>query len=297
MSASERDGLLAHLAEGLTTVARCWRLARRDGLVLGFTDHDCDLAFEGCVFRATTGLSASSLVQENGLSVDNAEAMGALSDAAITEEDIAAGRWDGAEVTAWLVNWQEPGQRALRFSGAIGEVRRGAGAFHAELRGLSERLNVPRGRVFHPDCSAVLGDRSCRVDLAAPGYSVEVPVERASEASVFRFAGLAGFSERWFERGRALVTGGAAEGLAGAIKLDRILEGKREITLWEPLGAEVLPGDTVLLEAGCDRRAETCRKKFDNLLNFRGFPHVPGADWLMAVPARTGGNDGGKLKG
>ncbi len=296
MSASGRDGLLAHLSEGLTTVARCWRLSRRDGLVLGFTDHDCDLAFEDCVFRATTGLSASSLVQENGLSVDNAEALGALSDAAITEADIAAGRWDGAEVTAWLVNWQDPGQRALRFSGDIGEVRRGAGAFHAELRGLSERLNVPRGRVFHADCSAVLGDRSCRVDLSAPGYRVEVPVERASDATVFRFAGLDGFSERWFERGRALVTGGAAEGLAGAIKLDRILGGAREITLWEPLGAAVLPGDTVLLEAGCDRRAETCRKKFGNLLNFRGFPHVPGADWLLAVPARTGGNDGGKLK-
>ena len=40
----------AHLATGLTTLARCWRVVRTDGETLGFTDHDLDLAFEDMRF-------------------------------------------------------------------------------------------------------------------------------------------------------------------------------------------------------------------------------------------------------
>ncbi len=38
--------LAAHLAGDVTTLCRCWRVLRRDGLALGFTDHDRDLAFD-----------------------------------------------------------------------------------------------------------------------------------------------------------------------------------------------------------------------------------------------------------
>ncbi len=42
--------------------------------------------------------------------------------------------------------------------------------------------------------------------------------------------------------------------------------------------------DLLRLEAGCDKRAVTCRYKFDNFVNFQGFPHIPGDDWLVAGP-------------
>src|SRR5690606_20469724 len=131
-----------------TTCCRCWALVRRDGATLGFTDHDADLGFEGITFRADTGLSAAALQQSTGLAVDNTEARGALSSEAITEADIRAGRFDGAGVTAWLVNWADPAQRVLQFRGTLGEVTRAGGAFRAELRGLAEALNQPQGRVY-----------------------------------------------------------------------------------------------------------------------------------------------------
>ncbi len=43
----------------------------------------------------------------------------------------------------------------------------------------------------------------------------------------------------------------------------------------------------------CDQRFETCRDVFANTENFRGFPHMPGNDFLLAGPADAG-NDGGK---
>lgn len=60
-----------------TTWARAWMIRRKDGLVLGFTDHDAALNFEGIRFRPDHGMSARALVQGSGLSVDNSEAAGA----------------------------------------------------------------------------------------------------------------------------------------------------------------------------------------------------------------------------
>lgn len=282
-----------HLAGGLTTVCRAWAVTRRDGAVFGFTDHDEALSFEGVVFKADTGLTASALQQVTGLAVDNTEAMGALSDDAVTEADINAGRFDGAEVVAWLVNWRDVAAREVQFRGSIGELKRADGAFHAELRGLSEALNTPVGRVFQKPCQAVLGDARCGVDLSQPGYRTEIAVEAVERGRVFTFDALAGFDDRWFERGRLQVLTGEARGLVAMVKNDRVVDSKRIIELWEELRMPVLTGDTVLLEAGCDKRIATCRLKFQNILNFQGFAHIPGEDWLMTYPQDAGANDGG----
>ncbi len=286
------ESLVAHLASGATTLCRAWALVRQGGAVLGFTDHDRDLAFEGIVFRANTGLTAKALQQTTGLAVDNTEAMGALSAASLTEEDILAGRYDGAEVRAWLVNWAAVQDRVLQFRGTVGEIVRSGGAFQAELRGLTEALNQPQGRVYQRPCSAVLGDGLCRFDLARPGYAVERAAETVEEGRVFRFAALPGFDDRWFERGALTVLSGRAEGLRGIVKNDRARGAGREVELWEAIALPVDPGDMVRIEAGCDKRAETCRLKFDNFLNFRGFPHIPGEDWLMSYPVRSASNSG-----
>lgn len=282
-----------HLSSGLTTVCRCWAMTRRDGRVFGFTDHDEPLQFDGIEFRADAGLTASALQQVTGLAVDNTEAFGALTDSAVTEADIKAGRFDGAEVQAYLVNWTDPNCRELQFKGTIGEVRQSEGAFRAELRGLSESLNQPVGRVYQKSCQAVLGDKGCKFDLTLPGYRHEVLVEDIEDRRVFSFEELSGFEERWFERGRLKVLSGEGSGLEAIIKNDRTWSDGRTIELWEELRANIEPGDLILLEVGCDKRSETCHLKFQNMLNFQGFPHIPGEDWLMAYPNEAGANDGG----
>ena len=289
-------GFAAHLQGGLTTLARAWAIARRDGVVLGFTDHDRDLAFDGIEFRADSGMSATALHQVSGLAVDNAEAMGVLRDARLSAADIEAGRYDGAEVRIWLVNWAKPEQRALRFRGSLGEIRRAGGAFHAELRGLSEALNRPLGRVYQKPCTAVLGDAACRVDLEAPGRSVAVPVLALPAFDRVVIAAQPGFEEGWFRRGRLRVLDGAAAGLSAPVKDDVTGPAGRVITLWTALRAGLAPGDALRIEPGCDKRFDTCRFKFDNVLNYQGFPDIPGEDWLVAVPAGSADLGGGSRR-
>lgn len=288
--------LLAHLQGGITTLSRCWDITRADGRVMGFTDHDGDLAFEGITYGADTGLSAKALQQTTGLSVDNTEAIGALRDEAIREADIDAGRYDNATVRAWLVNWRDVRQRQLLFRGTIGEIRRFGDAFEAELRGLTQALNLPFGRAYQKPCSAVLGDAKCRVDLDQPNLSLTRPVDMVEERRVFRFAGMQSPEEGWFAQGRLLVLAGEASGLRGVIKRDRVEAGFRVIELWYPLRSALREGDMVRIEAGCDKRLDTCRRKFNNILNYQGFPDIPGDDWSITDPTRAGNLNGGSRR-
>lgn len=277
-----------------TTRARAWALERADGVVLGFTDHDRDLAFEGIDFRARTGMTARALVQATGLSVDNTEAAGALSDAGLTEADILAGRYDGARLTIWEVDWAAPADRRMLFRGSLGEITRAGGAFKAELRGLSEALSHGGGRVFGAVCPAVLGDGACGFDLSLPGFSVEAALLAVDEGgAVLDLPLLEDFELGWFAQGRVVVLDGPAEGMVGFIRREERAGGLRRLILWAAPGIAPRPGDRLRLEAGCDKRFETCRLKFANQVNFRGFPHVPGDDWLLAVPKGDGRDDGG----
>ncbi|MBU2960142.1 DUF2163 domain-containing protein [Citreicella sp. C3M06] len=291
-----KQELHEHLAGGVTTVSRCWSLTRTDGTRFGFTDHDGDLVFDGLTFRADTGLSAKALSQATGLSVDNTEAMGALRDDALSDSDIEAGRFDGAEVVSWLVNWRDVTQRRILFRGSIGEIRRANGAFHAELRGLTELLNRPVGRVYQGPCSAVLGDRMCQVNVSDTLFAHDASVVSIDANRSLSFAMLPAFEDGWFQRGYIEVLSGAAIGLTGVIKRDRATPSSRVIDLWQPLGATLVPGDSIRLVAGCDKRFETCRLKFDNALNYQGFPDIPEEDWMLVYPSRAKSLAGGSRR-
>ena len=240
-------------------------------------------------------MTARAVEQTTGLAVDNSEAIGVLSDASIRDEDVRAGLFDGAWVRAWLVNWQDVAVRRLVFRGRLGEIERQGGRFRAELRGLSDLLNQPRGRIFQRPCSAILGDGACRFDTSLAGFSVEAAAISVSGGVELTLPGQSGLADGWFARGRLEVLDGAAAGTVATIKRDRDIAGQRIIELWEVLSAGFAPGDRVRIEAGCDKRATTCREKFSNFLNFRGFPDIPGEDWLVSYPVRSGDNDGGSL--
>ncbi len=288
------DALKQHMAGGATTVCRAWRVARRDGVVMGFTDHDLDLVIDGETYSARSGLSARSLQQATGLSVDNTEAVGALSDAAVREEDILRGLYDDAEVTAYLVNWQDSSQRSVLFRGSFGEIQREKGAFRVELRGLTERLNQPVGRAYVPTCGARLGDAQCQVDLALPGRVVEGTIRALDTARSFLVEIPLTLGVGWFEQGVLVFAGGSNAGQPFAVRLDTSEAGARRIVLDRTPNPAPTVGERVLLTVGCDRRVATCRDKFQNILNFQGFPHIPGDDWLRRFPSSggSGGNSG-----
>ena len=290
---SAKTELISHLQTGTTTTCHTWQVTRKDGRAFGFTDHDMDLTFDGILFKANSGLTAGALQQTTGLAVDNTEVIGSLNDAAISETDLLAGRFDGAEVVTWLVNWQNPDQRMIRFRGTFGEINLSNGSFRVELRGLTEALNQSRGRVFQATCSAVVGDGECRFDLGQPNFKVETAIKKTGKKGEYFLPSQQGFPDRWFEWGRARVMSGPAVGLIAVVRFDQEAGGFRRIELMVDFDLVPGVGDLVLLQAGCDKTATTCRTKFNNHLNFRGFPHIPSSDWIASYPVSSQKNDGG----
>ena len=69
MMRSIPSALQTKLDSGVTTLCRCWRMMRRDGVVMGFTDHDGDIVLDGVTCRAGSGLTASEATQQLGLAV------------------------------------------------------------------------------------------------------------------------------------------------------------------------------------------------------------------------------------
>lgn len=288
------DALYAHLRSGVTHTCHCWAISRRDGVVLGFTDHDASLHFDDVTFAPQNGLSARAIASTTGLSVNNTEAFGVLSDDAIADADILAGRYDGAAVQVWLVCWDDVTARKTLFRGTLGEITRGASGFEAELHGLTEALNQMQGRSYLKTCSAVLGDRGCRFDLAHASYRLDYVLDAKPDGQVFALAAVENFNAGWFESGQLEVLSGPAAGLRGAIKSD-VGAQDRVLTLWAPLNAQLSVGDTIRVTAGCDKRPVTCREKFANFVNFQGFPDIPGDDWLVSVPRSDRPQSGGSL--
>ncbi|MBX9592486.1 MAG: DUF2163 domain-containing protein [Hyphomonadaceae bacterium] len=276
-----------HLALGATTLAWCWRVRRNDGAILGFTDHDRDLAFDGTTFEAATGFTASEIKDALGLSVDNLEVSSALKSDRLSEDDLAAGLYDDAAVEIWRVNWADTNQRVLMRSGSLGEVRRSGAAFTAEVRGLAHYLQQPNGRLFQAGCDADLGDARCGVDLANSAWRGTGIIIAASSPRLLTASGLSGFVAGWFTRGLLTFTAGANAGRAQEVKRHVLAGEVATIELWQPMARAMAAGDAFTVTAGCDKQFATCRAKFANAASFRGFPHMPGSDYVLAV-ARPG---------
>jgi len=275
------DSMHAAIAAGVTTFAHVWRFTRRDGAVFGFTDHDSMLLLDGIEHAPATALAPGAIEKSNAFSVDTASISGVLDADAITEADLKRGAWDGARVEVFRVDWRDPAARVHLFAGRIGEVRRGEAAFHAELRGLQAPLNVAVGRVFSRFCDADLGDARCGRDISGSAFRATAVVSEIISRTAFRATGLDGYADGWFARGRLVW----ADGSQSEVATHRADGAGAAIEILDAPGDALAAGAAFTIYAGCDKSLATCRAKFANTLNFRGFPHMPGNDAVQSGPA------------
>lgn len=279
-----------HLNRGTTSIATLWRVERTDGAVYGFSSLDVDLEFEGVRYEAETGVMPAAISTRAGLQVDSTEAQGYLSGSAITEADLLAGLWDHAEIRIMQVNWRDLSMGSLKLRrGWLGEVVVRDNAYTVEARGLTAALNAVVGELVSPACAAELGDARCGVDLSdytATGEVVAVTNHRMFDTD------LAGAIVRltpddtgnpdadYFAGGRLTWLTGLNAGLREDV---RTYATTGEIALQLPMYRDIAPGDTFSVTAGCAKSRTVCIARFGNIVNFRGFPDLPGLDRLLRI--------------
>lgn len=267
------------LRKPLEGVAIYWRVSRLDGVTLGFTSHDRDLEFNGLRHRAAPGMLPSAIRRTASLELDSAEVAGALSHGAITEEDLSAGRFEGARVEIGLVDWENLDRTALYF-GKMGDISSDAGSFEAELRSAKADLEkdlVPR---TSPTCRAQFCGPGC--SLSAHRFTHEVRLAFLDvETSRILFDGAPppaatiGGTLRWIDGPRSGITMRIVDADEDGLIAD--METSVDIQL----------GTRALLREGCDHTLATCAKRFGNSINFQGEPFLPGNDALIRYPTSS----------
>lgn len=286
MSRSISPAMQTHLNGPVTTLASCWKITRVDGTVLGFTSHTRDLLISGVAYKAATGISPTTVSASLQLSVDNLEVKSILDSSAIQEQDLLAGLYDYASVLMFLVNYNDLSMGTISLTrGTIGEVSFMDGQFTAEARSLFQNLQQNALGLTSPTCRVkALGDADCQVNLAgvtATGQAITYngAITAVTSQKIFTDSGAtqpAGF----FTLGTIKFTSGLNTGLALEVKA--FLAGQYTTQTRFPYA--VTPGDTYTAIAGCDRTRGTCITKFNNILNFRGEPDVPGMDAILKNP-------------
>lgn len=271
--------MAAALAEEASTLATCWRLQRRDGVLVALTTHDRDLEIGGVRYRADGGLTASAVMESGDLAIDNMEVAGVLSSGGLPASDLAQGRFDGARVDIFLVDWRAPESGSLLIKrGTLGAVTREDGAFRADLRGLSDALKRSAVEAYSATCRAELGDRRCKRSLN--DFEREAEIDNVVDAITFDAGELAGDPDGWYDVGRIRWHLGANAGLVSDIRGSAA----GRITLFRPPPEPMAPGDVFTITAGCIKTLAICDSKFDNVPNFRGDPFVPGTDAVLDFP-------------
>jgi uncharacterized phage protein (TIGR02218 family) len=275
--------LSAHLAGELTNLAYLVQITRVDGTIKGFTTFDQDITIGGVTYKAHGALTPSALESTNGLATDNLEVTGILNSEDIVASDIEAGLYDNARIDVYACNWSDLTQGTIQLRrGWLGEVLLSGGHYTAEVRGLHDLLQCVVGDFYTPECRYDLGDSNCTIALGP--ITVTGAVTGVTDNATFSDTSQTA-ADGTFDYGKLTWTSGANNGLAMEVKN---WDGVNLIfTLWLPMPNVIQIGDTYSVYPGCDKRFTTCQTKFDNAINFGGFPYVPGVGNILQYPDTT----------
>jgi uncharacterized phage protein (TIGR02218 family) len=275
----------SHIAGTAHTRCTMLLLALRNGTFLGITDHDRDIEYnllgDTVTYQAGTGILTSDISLSAGLDADNYEVTGPIGDV-VTLPEVVGGMYNRARAYLFQINWRSPSDGAAKIlAGNVAEARVEGGKFVFEIRSDFDRFNQVVGQLITNQCPHDFGDANCGVTPE----SITGTITAVTDAMRFTVSFAGAYADDYFNLGEAVpLTGANAGGMPVEI-FDWTSAGVVE--LFMPLAATPAIGDTFTIKTGCskvrmsdDVTVRTCLS-YDNVVNFGGFPEVPGSDQVM----------------
>jgi uncharacterized phage protein (TIGR02218 family) len=272
-----------------TQDAQVWTITRKDGVTYRFTSLDRDMVWLGHTYSACGGLLPTASESANDVgSIANMDVAGLIRTNSITEADLFGGRFDGADLEAWLVPWQGEKPPRMLLKGRFGKVTHGPAGFSVEALGDGSRFSqTPLIQTVQPGCRWVFGSAECGIDLGP--LTVTGTVSSAGSARAFTDTDR-GEAPGYFTYGLVTFTSGDNNGITAEI---RSHAAGGVFALWPGLASPIMIGDTYSMTPGCtlnkaaDGGTKGCTA-WANVVNYGGFDKLPGQDALKKTPtART----------
>jgi uncharacterized phage protein (TIGR02218 family) len=261
----------------LSTWTTCLKITRTDGQVIGLTELDKDLTINSKTYTSASGYTPSNYSSTSTLSTNYADIEGLLGLAGVSRNQIRAGLFDFADIELFIYDYVAQEIVKSLAIGNWGEATLFDNRYVAEFRSLSQRLQKTVGRLYTPHCTAQFGDARCKKDVS--GFSTTGTITHVSSRLVIRDSTKAAAAGYW---NSALITFTSGANAGREIEVSSsLLDGT--FTLFLPLSFPAQIGDAFTLRRGCDKQFQTCRDVYNNLANFRGFPHIPGNTKVLKV--------------
>jgi uncharacterized phage protein (TIGR02218 family) len=289
---SASSGMIAHIAQGQTTLTTCLKLTLLDGTVIGTTEHDKDLVFSGVTYRAQIGFTKFNLADKSNGDASNIQLKGMVDPTYFTADAIRARKFDYAAVELFLLNWADTSPTMGRIQlpatgGKLGVVTLDEFEFSVDLFGLSYRLTQTGGELLSRECRVDFGSPRC-----APGGALDDAttidslmqtgtVATTDGRKTLTFTGLTDTGKP-FNGG--LVTWLTGENQNLSIEVGTMDFGTSTIMLYLKSFLPITVGDTFKIQPACDHSLGMCGGVWSNAKNFQGEPNVPGDDALLNYP-------------
>ena len=290
--------LASSLATDITNNSLSWsfiiRFETRSGYVFGYTTYDEPITHDGVVY--SPGLSQTELTKGWDGFVSNVD-LELLLETDISKgflrNLIVSGYYDGTRYRMSIINHETPEGILSVQSGVVGEFSvRDRRLVNVELRSLTQVLKEQSVvSLFTPSDPELLGSEKNGVNLSA--FTVSATVYQVdNERNSIRFIDSSGdtgtnWAEtnyyaygvvKWTSGDNYIPSQNNTHYFQNEIRTN--VSGNRFI-LQNSTAFPVKVGDTALLIAGYDGSIEQAKTKFNNVVNFRGFPLIPGNNKLL----------------
>ena len=261
-------------SQDVTTKIYKWIIQRTDGVGFACSNHDKRIHMGATVLEPNVDLRPSEIILHDDMLSSSFSILGSSNDTIFSEGAILSGRWKGARLRLQLADWIERTARSTICEGVLSKLQAERGELAITVDLLPEEARRPACAQTSPECRAVLGDGHCRVDMRT--RKQRVIVSAISEIGV----SVDGAELQRYAMGRLRWTSGKDCGLEQKI----IGVSDQQLLLHDPFNCNAVIGDTAIVTEGCDGRRETCSQRFENVLNFRGEPDLPGSEILLRYP-------------
>ena len=270
--------LKAQIDDG--NICTVFKVEANDGSIVYLTDHNLAITVEGNVYQPSAGVTRLKMKATNNAEVSNQEVAATILD--LPENELKSGKWDNAKIEVAMVGWKNPSAgKLVVFKGAIGVIQWTDVGFRADIQNYLRNLQRNIGSNVTAQCRHQL------YSTAEPGRIGFCGVNKAT----FTTTGTINYvltqklkfkldttskPDGWASAGFVRFTSGNNAGLSFEVKIHKVEGGAigESIELFIPTLGSVAVGDTIELSAGCDHLLETCKTKFNNTVNYGGFPHL-----------------------
>jgi uncharacterized phage protein (TIGR02218 family) len=272
--------LTAHIQGEHATLARIMSLLPRGGAPVYFTDHDEDIEYDGINYLSASGFECSAIQNVVGGGNSNLE-VAIFVDTDATRQLIIGGYYAGAAIVINVVNYADLTMGHMPMT--VGLVTNVSLPYRQKavlsFQGRAASANKYLTEVYSPTCRAIFCDARCSLNVN--DFRETFTVETATGNKAFTssdFTQTDGFWNlgvvRWQTGDNAGQTTEIRTQTGPAVAL--LIRTKSPIQI----------GDTAVIERGCSKTLAACRA-YNNVLNFRGEPFMPGSDFAQNGTAST----------